>query len=316
MRFFRFGFLVGGLLAALSGVAQAESRQAVIRLKNPMMAPLVSTAQAGNRIVALGDHGVIVYSDNLKVWRQASQVPVTSLLTAASFIGPRDGWAVGHGGVVLRTRDGGDRWVVQHRFPDSPMLLSVFFKDPQNGVIVGAYGFAAVTHDGGSSWSRVAVGGEDDDFHLNHVFADKENTLYIAAEAGHAYRSVDGGARWTCMNTGVQGSLWSGLALRDGRVVLLGMSGRVLVSGDRGGSWTTLDAATQQAITSAIQLPDGRLALAGNGGFFAVSDAQVRTLRSRIREDRLSAAAVAGNVSDKVFLFSGSGVTEQVIPGG
>lgn len=316
MRLFRFGFLVGGLLVALSGVAQAESRQAVIRLKNPMMAPLVSTAQAGNRVVALGDHGVVVYSDNLRAWRQASRVPVTSLLSAASFVGQRDGWAVGHGGVVLRTRDGGDRWVVQHRFPDRPMLLSVFFKDPQNGVIVGAYGFAAVTHDGGGSWSRVAVGGENDDFHLNHVFADRENTLYIAAEAGHAYRSVDGGASWTSMNTGVQGSLWSGLTLKDGRIVLLGMSGRVLVSSDRGVSWTAIDASTQQAITSGIQLPDGRLALTGNGGFFAVSDAQVKTLSPRIRDDRLSASSIASNGPDKVFLFSGSGVTEQVIPGG
>lgn len=313
MRLFRIGVLVGGLMVMVAGVAQADAARAVIRLKNPMAAPLISTANAGSRVVALGDHGVVIYSDNLKDWQQAKQVPVTSLLTAASFAGKSEGWAVGHGGVVLHTTDGGNRWAVQHRFDDSPMLLSVHFQDARNGFIVGAYGFAAATHDGGSSWTRITVGAEGDDFHLNHIFAGQDGTLYIAAEAGNAYRSIDGGFSWRPMKTGVQGSLWSGLALRDGRIVLLGMSGRVLVSADKGASWTVIDAGTQQAITSGTQLPDGRLAVVGNGGFFAVSDADVKTLSAGLREDRLSAVSVASNTPDKLVLFGGFGIIDQKI---
>jgi photosystem II stability/assembly factor-like uncharacterized protein len=71
---------------------------------------LTDITWAGNRMVAVGERGHIIYSDDEgKSWTQA-KVPVSVLLTAVYFVSPKKGWAVGHGAVVLNTTDGGNTW--------------------------------------------------------------------------------------------------------------------------------------------------------------------------------------------------------------
>jgi len=63
-----------------------------------------------NRLVAVGEHGTIVFSDDKgSYWQQAS-VPVSVNLTAVFFVDDKSGWAVGHDGVILGTSDGGQTW--------------------------------------------------------------------------------------------------------------------------------------------------------------------------------------------------------------
>ena len=74
---------------------------------------LLDVANAGKRLVAVGERGHIVYSDdNGTIWNQAT-VPVSVTLTAAYFPTAEKGWAAGHDGVVLHTSDGGKTWVKQ-----------------------------------------------------------------------------------------------------------------------------------------------------------------------------------------------------------
>jgi len=56
---------------------------------------------------------LIAYSDDdAQTWQQAS-VPVSLTLTSVFFANPQLGWATGHEGVILVTRDGGETWEVQ-----------------------------------------------------------------------------------------------------------------------------------------------------------------------------------------------------------
>ena len=67
-------------------------------------------ARAGDRIVAVGQRGHVLYSDDDgKTWQQAA-VPLTSDLVAVHFPTLSTGWAVGHDGVILRTTDSGANW--------------------------------------------------------------------------------------------------------------------------------------------------------------------------------------------------------------
>lgn len=71
---------------------------------------LLDVAPAGDRLVAVGEYGTIIYSDDQgATWSQA-QVPVQVTLTAVDFPQPRLGWAVGHDAVILHTTDGGVTW--------------------------------------------------------------------------------------------------------------------------------------------------------------------------------------------------------------
>ena len=74
---------------------------------------LLDVVRAERRLVAVGAHGHIIYSDdNGLSWTQG-KVPVSSTLTAVYFASGDHGWAVGHDGIILATTDGGANWTKQ-----------------------------------------------------------------------------------------------------------------------------------------------------------------------------------------------------------
>jgi photosystem II stability/assembly factor-like uncharacterized protein len=146
------------------------------------------------RIVAVGERGIILLSDdNGKRWQQAD-VPVSVTLTAVRFADARNGVAVGHAGVVLTTSDGGTGsacWTA-NSWPPSPCkpprppparalrrrpaaardaerlvadgadkpLLDVCLLPHNRILAVGAYGLAFASEDGGRTWTwmdRIAI---------------------------------------------------------------------------------------------------------------------------------------------------------------
>ena len=78
---------------------------------------LLDAAQTGTRIVAVGERGRIVLSDDEgHSWRYAAS-PTEATLTAVHFAGDRRGWAVGHDATILLSRDGGETWDQVHAAP-------------------------------------------------------------------------------------------------------------------------------------------------------------------------------------------------------
>ena len=74
---------------------------------------LLDIARAGERLVAVGERGHILYSEDEGItWIQV-QIPTDAMLTRLFFIDDLQGWAVGHDGNVLHSRDGGVSWVLQ-----------------------------------------------------------------------------------------------------------------------------------------------------------------------------------------------------------
>lgn len=85
-------------------------------IKSPL-APkslLLDIAFSGDRIIAVGERGHIIFSDdNGRNWQQA-EVPVQIMLTSVTFPGRgRTGWAAGHAGIILTSHDAGKTWVKQ-----------------------------------------------------------------------------------------------------------------------------------------------------------------------------------------------------------
>src|SRR6185295_6805846 len=69
---------------------------------------LLDLARAGSRLVAVGERGHVMLSDDEgATWRQAKSVPTRDMLTAVFFADGEYGWAVGHDETILNTVDGG-----------------------------------------------------------------------------------------------------------------------------------------------------------------------------------------------------------------
>lgn len=270
---------------------------------------LLDATQAGSRLVAVGEFGHVLLSDDAgSNWRQAERVPTRTTLTAVTFVDARLGWAVGHGGQILHTQDGGETWTVQYgEFAGTDSLFSVWFENAMHGIAVGPYGYALATHDGGKRWEQFYVAdGEDGERHLNQVFAGVDGRIYIAGEIGGVFLSDDGGATWRLVQTPYDGSLWGGTVRKDGSVIVVGMVGHALMSSDRGETWTELTTGTDQSLTDVDELDDGRVVLVGLGGVVTISDPALR-FTATIRSGRQFATSVL-HAGGQLLLFTQSGV--------
>lgn len=119
MRFFAKGLTAGAMVASIgiSTSANAEWQDPIdspaIQSHKTISSLLLDVVSTGERLVAVGERGHIIYSDDNGIsWMQAD-VPVMTTLTAVHFPDTSNGWAVGHDAVVLRTRDAGVTWEKQ-----------------------------------------------------------------------------------------------------------------------------------------------------------------------------------------------------------
>lgn len=239
---------------------------------------LIDAAQAGNRIVAVGDRGWIVHSDDQGATWSRAKTPVAPLLTAVRFTDAQRGWAVGHDSVILATADGGISWTQQFAAPaEQRPLMDVHFLDAQRGIAIGAYGAYYETADGGRSWTARKV--LEDDKHLNGIVAAGNGRLVILGEAGTILRSEDGGAKWSAVPSPYKGSLFGAVVAADGAIVAFGLRGRIYRSADAGATWTQVDNASVATLMGGARLPDGTLVLAGAAGTVLVSRDQGRSFQ-------------------------------------
>ncbi|MCX7177574.1 MAG: YCF48-related protein [Proteobacteria bacterium] len=238
------------------------------QIAQPEMAPVLAATNAGKRVVAVGDFGIVILSDDGKTFRQAKTVPTRSVLTSVFFIDDKRGWAAGHDGTVITSADGGENWQILHEeLGKDRVLLSVWFENAQHGFAVGQFGLVMESADGGKTWrERRLLEGDAGDKHLLQIFPAGGGLLLIVAEAGAILRSEDSGTNWKLVQTDNRGSFWTGIGLADGSLLAAGMRGHVYRSGDRGLTWKEVPSGTQQSLTAVLQNQDGSIRLAGLSG--------------------------------------------------
>lgn len=298
------------MAAALPPAAEAAPRQAP-HLANPARAPILGATLAGTRIVAVGDYGAVILSDDGRNFRQ-SQVPTRATLTSVFFLDANQGWATGHDGTILATGDGGETWRLQREEPGKErVLLSIWFENAEHGLAVGQFGLALETMDGGNTWQeRRLVEGDTGEIHLQCIVDGRNGLLLIAAEGGNVLRSEDAGKTWQAIPTSNKGSFWTGLALSDGSLLIAGLRGHVFRSQDRGRSWQEVPSGTQQSLTTAWQARDGIVRLLGLSGAILTSRDQGQSFESSLRPDRTSFTSAVIAPSGEVR-FSILGVVDK-----
>ncbi|WP_191488142.1 WD40/YVTN/BNR-like repeat-containing protein [Pseudomonas sp. FEN] len=284
---------------------------------------LLDVAHAGNRLVAVGDRGHILFSDDQGGhWTQA-RVPTRQMLTAVYFVDERHGWAVGHDAQILASEDGGATWTRQ--FEDlkrEAPLLDVWFKDASTGFAVGAYGALLATSDGGQHWENVSERLDNpDQFHLNAIAAVKDAGLFVVGEQGSMFRSADWGQTWERVEGPYQGSLFGVIGTAQPSTLLAyGLRGNLYRSTDFGSSWAPVElkatrGALEFGLSGATLLGDGSLVIVGNGGSVIRSSDDGVTFSVFNRPDRISLSAVTAAGNGKLILV-GQGGAHTTTPTG
>ncbi len=201
---------------------------------------------AGNRVVAVGERGFAMLSDDAgKTWKPR-ETPVTRTLTGVAFKDAKVGVAVGHGGSLVTTGDGGENWVqVPMEEAGSDSLLGVVHLGDDRFAAYGAFGLYFDTTDAGKTWTRRVVIDEEFDRHISQVLPVGQSLLMVA-ESGMLARSDDGGATWTALESPYVGSYFGAIALQDGAILVFGMRSNVFRSVDMGATWQKIDLKTDR----------------------------------------------------------------------
>jgi photosystem II stability/assembly factor-like uncharacterized protein len=252
----------GAVLSALAD-GQLDIEYAEIQ---PLAAEsvLLDVTRVGDRLVAVGERGHVVWSDDGEQWVQAENVPTRSTLTTVFALGERL-WAAGHDAVIITSGDRGRTWSRQHFEPEAEQaVMDLHFTDEQNGVAIGSYGLYLVTSDGGGTWEAGVVD-EENEYHLNAMVRFPDGVRLIAGEAGYSYRSLDDGLSWQPLELPYDGSMWGAIITSRGCVVFYGLRGHVLQSCDAGENWVELESGSLSSLSGAAE-HQGMLVFAGNSG--------------------------------------------------
>lgn len=282
----------------------------------PAQSAMLDVTRAGKRLVAVGERGVILASDDSgRNWNQVP-VPTSVTLTRVMFVTPEVGWAVGHFGTVLQTRDGGRTWARQLdgqkaaemtlRYfqakasrtegdvqslaqqiaaakqlvddgPDKP-FFDLYFEDAQHGFIVGAYNLIFATEDGGKTWTPWQDRIENPrGLHL-YAIGRIGAEWFIVGEQGLLLRSSDGAQTFHALPSPYEGSFF-GLITGKAELIVYGLRGNAFRSLDRGRAWTRINHAAHGSLNAGLDA-GGAIYLVDQTGQVLVSRNQGATFES------------------------------------
>ncbi|SDU92925.1 WD40/YVTN/BNR-like repeat-containing protein [Pseudomonas mucidolens] len=310
--------LMGTVVFSTTAQATTDTAPAVFAIQSVLAEKslMIDVAHAGKRLVAVGDRGHILYSDDQGAhWTQA-KVPTRQLLTAVFFIDEQHGWAVGHDAKILASSDAGATWTQQFedRSREAP-LLDVFFNDTEHGFAVGAYGALVETRDAGKTWADVSDRLDNEDqYHLNAIARIKGAGLFIVGEQGSMFRSSDDGHTWEKLAGPYEGSLFGVIGTAQPRTLLVyGLRGNLYRSTDFGDTWQPVElkaarGALEFGLSGATLLDDGSLVVVGNGGSVVVSHDDGVSFSVFNRADRVSLSAVTAAGNGNLILVGQGGV--------
>lgn len=340
-----FGALLGILIVA-GQAAQAGNivdvlERPVVPSARAFQATMLAVARAGKRLVAVGERGIVLLSDDDgRNWHQI-RMPVSTTLTQVVFVDAKRGWVAGHSGIVLTTSDSGETWVKQldgakaaqleldsakvsgnpkrntyaERLvkdgADKP-ILGMYFADVNNGFVVGAYGLALATADGGKTWQSMM--GDIDNPKGCHLYAvvPAGQALYIVGEQGLIYRSSDAGHSFTALQSNSHGTFFGLAATPGGELVAFGLRGNVFRSVDEGRHWERVDM-PPVTLTAGLRLADGSIALTDEGGHLLLSRDAGRSFQT-VALTRPSIAVGLAQASDGALVIAGPANMTRIDP--
>ena len=197
----------------------------------PCVVPTTNDLQAvtffGNRLVAVGENGMVVYSDD---YVNFTNVPLNTapnwlIAVAAS---PDRLVAVGDN-AILYTSTNGANWTAEAKPPKvgSDWLVSAAYGDGKFA-IGGDNGYIATSADG-TSWTSHDIGTSGSVFWLSHVSGSGSPTNFPYAGF---WAATDNGEVWYSTNNGLNWNQFSGVSSTNIFYALAANTATGLVAGD------------------------------------------------------------------------------------
>jgi photosystem II stability/assembly factor-like uncharacterized protein len=237
---------------------------------------LTDVVNVNGRMVAVGERGHILYTDDEKceVWLQAD-VPVSLTLTSVYFPTDEKGWAVGHDGIVLHTKDSGKTWEKQLDGVKINKLMLEQVKFLIKTHKLGKVLKKKKRHHSESSIDQLMPPVEDWSFFLSDiemavregptwplmdVWFKNDQEGFVIGSFGMILRTTDGGKTWeprldTIDN--LDGFHYYAITRSGNDLFIVGESGMLFRSEDYGLTWQRLESPYEGSYFGITGDPDG-----------------------------------------------------------
>ena len=282
--------LAACLLAPLS-LPAAESFGAAPAIQTPLAKNrlLLGLAAQGGRVLAVGEQGHILWSDDAGgTWTHAA-VPVSRMLTAVAFSDAGHAWATGHDGLLLASDDRGETWRVAIDGIDIAEMQAAAAREEVARL-------EAVI----DAMADDAPGLEDTSYALDDAIFDLEDAealletgitspllglCFVSAEHGYAFGAYgvlletrDGGDSWQLVSRRLDNPdkkhLYAMTPVTDDALLVVGEAGTAHRSEDGGATWMATDIGYAGSLFGALSIAGDEVVAFGlRGRLFRSSDA-------------------------------------------
>ena len=223
-----------------------------------------------------------------------------------------DVWAVGNGGAVLRSLDGGAVWKSAPLGTRNLYGVAAF---GANTVVVGDSGECWASQNSGFSWTQSTIAGGAN---LRGAVASPAGALVVCGAGGNILASTDGGLTWAPASTGTSADLAAIAFTSATEAWACGAGGTLLHSIDGGASWTpSTPFGTTRALDD-IATTGANVLVGGDEAFFATStnSGASWTVHDLDIVSRSDVNGVARLADGRVFLCGGGGYLRASSDGG
>ena len=179
-------------------------------------------------------------------------------LNAVYFLDSKRGWVAGDGGLLLRTRDGGQHWSRQN-VPTKAAFNDVYFRNEEDGYLLAATEIY-LTEDGGETWRMAArftpqaYGGAEPELYSVRFTSKKRGWVVGSLSRGQnvvdslVLSTENGGASWQTQRVPVRDELIHLDFDGERRGWVVGSGGRILYTRDGGETWAVQNSGTTAAL--------------------------------------------------------------------
>jgi len=243
------------LLLLCAGTVQAEYQfMPSLEMRDVASRTLTDITRVGDKLVAVGERGLIIRSaDGGASWEQSSS-PVSVTLTAVHFPSSEKGWAVGHAGTILHSGDGGATWTLQFDGNEANKQSLALLRRQRDELQAKV---DALSAQGDPVPTDLQYALEDVQFYIEEaeealergpadpmldVLFVSENEGWAVGAYGMIYHTSDGGSYWQLMAGNIDNPnryhYYSMASDNNNRLYLSGEAGLLYHSHDAGRTWT------------------------------------------------------------------------------
>ena len=271
--------VIAGYVIANEDKAISFAMLPAIKSESAQTSLLLDATSNGERLLAVGEQGHILFSDDQGSSWSHADVPVSLAITAVTFAGANKAWATAHDGVLLHSADNGASWQVKLTGVDVARL-SVQAAEERVALLEAKLQQATPETREDLEWAlddatfavddaTEAIDGGVTTPLLNVWFAN-ENDGYALGAYGVFLRTSDGGSTWKPDSNRLENPdkyhLYSMTRSSAGTLLVAGEAGTLLRSLDAGQTWERPKSPYQGSFFGAIAAADGSLLVFGLKG--------------------------------------------------